>query len=111
MTADNRTSVSSFFTPQLLKRMLIGAGIALVPIVLLLSSVDHPDPAWPRYWMVRPLIIVPLSGAGGGAFFHLVNPMRFPGWKKLGAIFLCVLVFIIGLWMGTVLGLDGTLWD
>ncbi len=69
MTANTHTA-SPFFTPLLLKRMLIGAGIALMPIIFLLASVDQPDPSWSRYWMARPLIIVPLSGAAGGGFFH-----------------------------------------
>lgn len=111
MTAKN-ASVPSFFSPALLKTMLIGAGIALIPIIFLLASVDQPHPSWPQYWMVRPLIIVPLAGAAGGAFFHLMSPMRYQGgWKKIVAIFISLLVFVFCLWIGTVLGLDGTLWD
>lgn len=102
----------SFFTPSLLKRMFIGAGIALVPISLLLISVDAANPAWGPYWMIRPLIVVPMAGAAGGAFFHLMSPFRYQGgWKKITAVFICFIVFIFCLWIGTVLGLDGTLWN
>lgn len=92
--------------------MLLGAAIALVPISLLLLSVNEANPAWGPYWMIRPLIVVPMAGAAGGAFFHLMSPFRFQGaWKKITAVFICFVVFVFCLWIGTVLGLDGTLWD
>ncbi len=94
------------------KPMLIGAGIALALIALFLSGVDDPNPAWPEFWMVRPLIIVPLAGAAGGAFFAFMRPLREKGgWMTAFAYVLCIVVFIIGLWMVSVLGLDGTLWN
>jgi hypothetical protein len=98
--------------PSLSKRMLLGAAIALILIVVFLSQAGEPDPAWPRLWMVRPLIIVPLAGATGGGFFYFMDHLSYQGgWKKAGAYILSAIVYIIGLWMGTVLGLDGTHWD
>lgn len=102
----------SIHKETLAKRMLIGAGIAILPIVFLLASVDQPDPSWPKYWMIRPLIIVPLAGATGGAFFHFMDYFRYQGgWKKIMANVISVIAFIFILWVGTILGLDGTLWD
>ncbi|MES3018126.1 MAG: potassium transporter KefB [Bacteroidota bacterium] len=92
--------------------MMIGAGIALAVISLFVFGADNPDPAWGKFWMIRPLIITPLAGATGGAFFYFMNQMRVKG-KMNGvvAIILSVLVYIIGLWLGIVLGLDGTMWN
>lgn len=95
-----------------IKPILIGAAIALILIALFLSGVNNPDPAWPKLWKIKPLIIVPLAGAMGGLFYYLVQPLHYKsGLKKTVAIIVCIIVYVIGLWLGTVLGLDGTLWD
>lgn len=92
--------------------MITGGLTGAVLILLFLSSVDEPNPSWPRWWMVRPLIIVPVAGAGGGLLLHLLTPLRKAGgWKTFLGYFLGVVGFIIILWLGMVLGLDGTLWN
>ncbi len=112
MTTEKNPTATTIHPAAFVKPMLIGAGIALALIALFLSGVDNPNPAWPKYWMVRPLIVVPLAGAAGGAFYAFMRPMREQGgWITALAYVLCIVVFIIGLWMGSVLGLDGTLWN
>lgn len=97
---------------SLSKRMLIGAGIALVLILLFLSDVDEPDPNWPKMWKLRPLIIVPIAGALGGAFYYLMDHLFYQGgWRKPLVYLLSLIGYIIALWFGTVLGLVGTLWN
>lgn len=94
------------------KRMLVGAWIGLLLISLFLLSADEPDPAWGKGWMIRPLIIVPLAGAIGGLCNYFI--IRFHsqfGINKIIAMILSVIVFIFGLWVGAVLGLDGTMWN
>ena len=94
------------------KPVLIGAGIALALISLFLTGVDNPDPAWGRSWMVKPLIIVPLAGAMGGAFFYFMNQLsHHRGLNKTVAILLGLIVYVVGLWLGSIVGLDGTLWN
>ena len=95
----------------LASRMLIGAAVAFMLMVLFLYGVDEPNPEWGKYWMVRPLLVISAAGAVGGAFFYFIEKQRFEGWPKLGAILLSMIVYIIGLWMGSVLGLVGTLWN
>lgn len=112
MTANNSFLKQPFHWSSVLIPMLVGAGIALVLIIIFLSGVDQPKPEWPRYWMVKPLIVVPLAGAGGGFFYYLMAPFRNKGgWQKIAAIVVCFIVYIIGLWIGSVLGLNGTLWN
>jgi hypothetical protein len=92
--------------------MLVGAAIGLLLISLFLITAGNANPAWPRFWMIRPLIIVPLAGAMGGLCnYFIVQYHDTVGLNKIIAIILSVIVFIIGLWLGTVLGLDGTYWD
>lgn len=43
--------------------------------------------------------------------FNIFNFPALAGLNKIAATILSVIIFIIGLWMGIVLGLDGTLWD
>jgi hypothetical protein len=110
---------SNYLTPQLLnsatigKRALVGAGIAYVLITLFLFVPGvTTNPNWPKFWMVKPLIIVPLAGAVGGVFYHcMITFSKQFGWNKIIAIAVSLVVYIIGLWLGTVLGLNGTLWD
>lgn len=112
MTAKNNLTTEPLVPAAFIKPALVGGAIALLLIIAFLSGVDHPDPAWPKYWMARPLIIVPLAGAAGGAFFAFLRPMRRKGgWVMALAYVLSIVVFIVALWMGTVLGLDGTLWN
>lgn len=99
-------------TAKLVRRMLIGAGIALVLISLFLLGVDEPNPDWPKLWMIRPLVVVSLAGAFGGFLnFHIDKRLNEGTWAKIAAIILSVIVYLFVLWMGSVLGLDGTLWN
>lgn len=94
------------------KRALQGAGIAFVLIVLFLLTAGEPNPDWPKFWMIRPLLIVPAAGAIGGLFYYLMDNLRYQGgWKKILANIASLLVYLTGLWLGTVLGLDGTMWN
>jgi hypothetical protein len=62
--------------------------------------------------MIKPLIMVPLAGAMGGAFYYFMDHMSSQDrLNKIVAIILSLIVFIIGLWLGIVLGLNGTMWD
>ena len=91
--------------------MLVGAGIGLLLISLFLFSAEF-NPEWGKFWMIRPLVIVPLAGAMGGACNYVIAHFHNRvGVNKTIAMILSVIVFIIGLWMGIVLGLDGTMWD
>jgi hypothetical protein len=94
------------------KRALVGAAIAFVLISVFLLKAGSPNPAWPKFWMIRPLLVVPAAGAAGGIFYYFMDHLRYQGgWKKVVANVLSLVVYIIGLWLGTVLGLAGTMWD
>ncbi len=96
----------------LIIRMFIGAGIALAIIVALVLSVDEPHPTWHKTWWVRPMVITPLAGAAGGLFFHFMYMLGKEGtWKKIVVSLIGIIGYVIALWMGTVLGLAGTLWN
>jgi hypothetical protein len=108
----NDNSTFQIDRSSLTKRMAVGAGIGLVLITLFLFTAGTPDPSWPRFWRIQPLIIVPLAGAMGGLCnYFLVHHYNLIRLNKTFAIILSVLIFVIGLWMGIVLGLDGTYWD
>ncbi|WP_295769432.1 hypothetical protein [uncultured Mucilaginibacter sp.] len=93
-------------------RMLIGGGVAFVLITIFLLPVKNVRPEWGQFWMVRPFVIVPLAGAtGGAASYYLTKHLPQTGWFKVATVLLSLVVYIIGLWLGTVLGLAGTLWD
>lgn len=112
MTQKNNLSTQPIRPALLGKRMLVGAGIGLLLISMFLISAGEPNPAWGKLWMIRPLIIVPLAGAMGGLCnYFIMNFHTLVGLNKTVAMILSVIVFIIGLWLGTVLGLDGTMWN
>jgi hypothetical protein len=110
MTQKNNLTMQNIAPGPLKKQMLIGAGIALIPITLFLMGTGEPNPEWSKFWMLRPLIIVPIAGATGGACYYILVHHLLKNQKVL-AIILSVLIYFIGLWLGTVLGLAGTYWD
>lgn len=111
MTNQSNLETSSFSYTSYIKPILIGAGIALIAISFFVFGVDQPNPEWPEYWRVRPLIITPLAGAVGGAFYAFLNYHNPMGINKTVAFLLSILIYIIGLWMGSILGLVGTMWN
>jgi hypothetical protein len=112
MTHSNESLTQSIHRASMSKRMLQGALIALILIAVFLLTAGAPNPAWPKLWMLRPLIVVPLAGAGAGVFYYFMDHFRYQGgWKKILANVVCLIACIIALWLGTVLGLDGTWWD
>jgi hypothetical protein len=94
------------------KRMLIGGGIGLLLISFFLVTAGEPNPEWEKFWRIRPLVVVTFAGAMGGLCnYFIVRICAQLGITKIVAIILSLIVFIIGLWLGTVLGLDGTYWN
>jgi hypothetical protein len=58
------------------------------------------------------LIITPLAGAVGILSFYLKDFIRPQSNLMTALVFVfSLLAFIVALWMGIVLGLDGTLWN
>lgn len=113
MTAENNLTSAPIDKASLLKRTLIGAGIGLVLISLFLASVNQPKPEWGKFWIIRPLIVVLLAGACGGAgtyfvYYFFGNQGK---WSKIIAFCVSLIGFVIALWLGAILGLDGTLWN
>ncbi|HEY4651488.1 MAG TPA: potassium transporter KefB [Pontibacter sp.] len=93
------------------KRMLMGAAAGLLLISFFLIGATA-NPEWPTLWWIRPLLVVPAAGALGGLFFYNMDYLRSQGgWRTGLANFLSLIVFIVVLWLGTVLGLAGTMWD
>lgn len=107
MSTSNTSSTKKIDTAVLTKRVLLGAAIALVLITIFLLPVTG-KPEWGAFWKVRPHIIVPLAGAAGGACSYFLEYLFR---RNALTVILSVIIYIIGLWMGTILGLDGTLWD
>ncbi|MBG6233595.1 hypothetical protein IWX76_000150 [Pedobacter sp. CAN_A7] len=112
MTTTENFTTQPTHPASLGKRMLQGGTVALILISIFLMGAGEPNPEWGKLWMIRPLIIVPLAGAVGGAFYYVMDSLRYRGdLAKIAANVLSLIVYIIGLWMGTVLGLDGTMWN
>ncbi|WP_210465118.1 potassium transporter KefB [Rufibacter roseolus] len=111
MTTQNNLTAQPNHSVSIMKPVLIGAAIALLVISFFVFGVDYPNPAWGKYWMIKPLIITPLAGATGGAFYAFMAYQSSRGFNRTLAILLSIVVYLIGLWLGTVLGLAGTMWN
>ncbi|EJL74251.1 hypothetical protein [Chryseobacterium populi] len=97
---------------SLIRKAVFGALIGLAIISFFVFTTDHPKPEWGKFWMIRPLIITPLAGAFGGFILYSPELLNLRSkWKKAGITVLTIIGFIISLWLGIVLGLDGTLWN
>ena len=96
----------------ILPAMLLGAGFALLAISFFVFGVDNVPAEWGKFWMIRPLIITPLAGATGGAVYHLLDRLRAKGNISGNvSVILSLVSYVVGLWMGIVLGLAGTKWN
>lgn len=94
------------------KPLLLGAAIGLVFMTLFLLGAADVNPWWGRYWMVRPLAVIALAGAGGGLCYAVLNYWSLQGkLNRTAAILISAVLYLVALWMGSVVGLDGTLWD
>ena len=92
--------------------MLIGAGIGLVLITIFLLSADYVNPEWSKYWMVKPLILTPIVASFGGALYFYLDKLRASGpVMNVIATILGLVGYVFFLWMGFVLGLNGTFWN
>lgn len=112
MTIENNLTSRPIFTPALRKRMLVGAGIGLLVISFFVIGAGHGEPEWGDYWRVKPLLLTPFIGALVGLCYDATERLRrIDGW--LGNLFtvLSFAGYLIGLWMGVVLGLAGTMWN
>jgi hypothetical protein len=57
------------------------------------------------------MIVVPAAGAAAGAFSFFMEVWGPKGgWKKIIARLIAFIAYVIALWLGSVLGLAGTLW-
>lgn len=112
MRQETSSTAPSIHHAPMRTRMLQGAGIAFLLIALFLYAAGEGNPEWPRFWRVRPLVIVPIAGSLGGIFYYYMDHVRFiGGWSRVAADFISLIAFVIVLWLGTVLGLDGTMWN
>ena len=101
-----------FNLKSIIERMLLGAGIGLLIISFFVFSVDEPNPEWGSFWKIRPLIITPLAGAFGIISFYFKDFIR-PRNKLITIIVILfsIIAFLFALWIGIILGLNGTLWN
>ncbi|OKL38470.1 potassium transporter KefB [Pontibacter flavimaris] len=112
MTHKNESQNQPIHPASAGKRMLTGAGIGLILISFFLLGAGDPNPEWPALWWIRPLLVVPAAGALGGLFYYNMDHLRSRGgWREGFAYFLSLVVFLVVLWLGTVLGLASTMWD
>ncbi|PHN05148.1 potassium transporter KefB [Flavilitoribacter nigricans] len=113
MTYEEQSSTSPVLTASLKRKMLMGAAIGLVLIGTFLLTAGEPNPAWGKFWRIRPLIVVPLAGAMAGVFHHFVEQYLAGGGlgSRLAVIVLSLLGYLIAFWLGSVMGLNGTYWN
>lgn len=111
MTNQQTTAGKMVNRGSLLKAILLGAGVGLLVILSFITGAET-QPHWPEHWKIRPLIITPLVAAFGGSLAYIATKLlKRKGLNEVIAVILSLIGFVIALWMGIVLGLDGTLWD
>jgi ABC-type dipeptide/oligopeptide/nickel transport system permease subunit len=101
-----------FSLGEALKRAIPGYIFGFAVISFFVFSVNTPDPAWGQYWYIRPLIITTLAGACCGLLIYSANLVDTDErWIAMLARIATIIGAFIGLWLGIILGLDGTLWN
>ncbi len=93
--------------------IVLGFGVAFILVSALILSVNAPNPVWGKNWFVKPILLTPVIAAPGGGVFYLISRISFENqllFKLLKAL-LCLLAYIFFLWIGTIIGFNGTLWN
>lgn len=106
------TGISSIRKKSIVRHLLSGWAIGLVLITLFVFSADDPKPEWGPWWIVRPLIVTPIVSAIGMLSFFLksiINPSSDLG--KIAVFLISLFFFVVALWLGFIMGLDGTMWN
>jgi hypothetical protein len=112
MTQENNSTAPSNHPAPYVKPMLLGGSIGLMLISLFVFGVDNANPEWGKFWMIKPFLLTPLAGAMGGLFYYLMNYASSNyGVNKALSIIIGLVGFLVALWLGVVLGLNGTMWD
>ena len=112
MKTTNPPHLSGTDQTSLLTKMFVGAAIGLAIISFFVFNAEAPKPEWGSLWRVKPLLVTPLAGAACGFFLfamEYIGARR--GWRKSVIYGISLPVFVIGLWIGIILGLDGTMWN
>ncbi|MDQ3278859.1 MAG: potassium transporter KefB [Bacteroidota bacterium] len=102
--------LSIVFSRTSFKRAFQGAGLGILLLLIFLSLVGAINDG---SWVFLAMLTVAIAGACGGAFYHLVSQVPIErGWKRSLANLVCLLVYLVGLWMGLVYALSLVgLWD
>lgn len=108
----NQLSTIQISSGSIIRAGLAGGLTGLLLISLLIFPLDHPRPEWGEFWRVRPLLLTPLVTALGAIAAYLVLKVgTHLGINGSLCIIIALLGFIFSLWIGTILGLAGTLWN
>jgi hypothetical protein len=112
MTMTHDPAREPVFSTSFIKSVIFGGGFAFALMAFFLYTAGEPHPDWGPLWRIRPLLVITVAGAIGGAFWHfMLSAARRGGWRKFLRFLLGMLLYLIALWLGSVLGLDGTYWD
>jgi hypothetical protein len=97
---------------SLLLRMFLGWCIGLIIILIFIFDVNEPHPDWGDQWFVKPVLLTPaVTGFGILSFYliRIVHPTTNVG--RALTYLLSSLLFLVSIWLGIVIGLNGTLWN
>lgn len=96
------TSPNSFHPP--VKELVLPAILgAVIPFALLSFIILTKENVF-ESWMFFPLLIIPSGGAFGGILFFLMGFLWFPtGNQKLMAIIFSTLIYLVTLWLSSVM--------
>lgn len=112
MTSSNELP-HSLHPASLGKRIVQGAGLALLLAALFMTFFYQGANLAFGLWTVLPLLTVPTAGAFGGVLYYLLDVVRRQGrWPKLLANVFFALAYCAMLWVSLVLAFAVTgLWD
>ncbi|PVH27025.1 hypothetical protein [Sphingobacterium corticibacter] len=92
-------------------KMMFGAALGIFVVSpFIYGNTPHND-EWGFFWFIKPLVLIPLSGAVGGALYYLSTRYLqhiLPKWLLMG---MGTLLLAVSIWIGAILGLNGTYWN
>lgn len=105
--------ISPSMQQKLIKFGLAGAGLGLVLASAAVWSIEEPRLEWGNYWMIRPMLVLPVIMAIGFFFTRLL--WFFSSEKtvilKTTLRTAAIVGALVSMWMGFILGFVGTIWN
>ena len=95
-----------------IKIVLLGFALGLFIASMLIHNVSFPKLSWGPNWYIKPMLVLSFVASIGSIPFYFANQYEASNHsKKILAYLGATLFLLFFIWIGIILGFDGTIWN